>query len=220
MVKSIFYFFGISLFLFLNCSTTEKKPFIIEDSEVNPETNQIIDGFPYFYQYSNKLLPEGTCQNTCIAMVLKYYAGREGKEKQVIDGITPDYLTTKWGNKKAQSVEGLEQVFNDEAKAVGLTIRGKGTTTASLDEFRALAKSGRPSIVHGYFTAYGHIMVVLGYDGSHYFCNDPAGKWSQEYKNGGYSAANENEGIGVKYKKEAFEKAIAPDNMVWVHSYE
>lgn len=182
------------------------------------QVEQYVKDVPYFYQYENKKNPSGSCQNTCVAMVMKYYANKEGK-KNVADAITPDAISEVWGTNKAQSVPGMEDLFNKEAASKGLNVREKGSTTLPLAEFAPLAKLDKPMIVHGYFTNYGHIMVVLGFDGTHYICNDPAGKWSQQYKNGGYNTNNNTEGIAVRYEKTAFEKAISPDGMVWVHIF-
>jgi hypothetical protein len=175
------------------------------------------ENVPYFYQYSNQNNASGSCQNTCVAMILKHYLVKEGKS----DGseMTPDVLSNKWGTKKAQSVAGMEALFNQEASERGLKIRDKGTTTIALDDFRKLALQNKPMIIHGYFTDYGHILVLLGFDGVDYICNDPAGKWSQQYKYGGYSTQNATEGIKIKYSKAAFEKAISPDGMVWMHDF-
>jgi uncharacterized protein YvpB len=65
----------------------------------------------------------------------------------------------------------------------------------------------------------GHVVVVLGYDGSHYYCNDPAGKWNQIYQGSGYSGVNATEGIAIKYTKAAFEAAVSPDGLVWLHEF-
>jgi hypothetical protein len=62
-----------------------------------------ISPMPYFHQYSNRLNPSGSCQNTCVAIVLKYYGA---------DDITPDKISAKWGTYVAQTTGGLESVFN------------------------------------------------------------------------------------------------------------
>jgi hypothetical protein len=184
---------------------------------VKPNQVLVVKDMPYFYQYDNAQNPSGSCQNTCVAMVLKYFAQQEGKPNA--SDITPDAISKAWGTSKAQSVAGMEDLFNKEAAARGLSVREKGTETTPLADFREAAKLAKPIIVHGYFTNYGHIMVVLGFDGTFYTCNDPAGKWSQQYKNGGYNTKNNTEGIYIKYSKKAFEDAISPDGMVWMHVF-
>ena len=47
-----------------------------------------IPDVPYFHQHSNRINPSGSCQNTCVAIVLKYYGA---------DDITPDMISAKWG---------------------------------------------------------------------------------------------------------------------------
>ena len=168
-----------------------------------------VQGVPYFYQYSNSYNPPGSCQNTSLAMMLKYYGLN----------ITPDNLSNTYGTSLGQTVSGLQQIFNAKAAAAGLPFRDRGTTTGTVTRMRQLLAAGTPVIVHGYFTNYGHIMVVLGYDGTYYYCNDPAGRWSQQYKYGGYSEINATEGIAVRYGKAAFEAAVSPDGYVWLHEF-
>lgn len=168
-----------------------------------------VQGVPYFYQYSNGYNPSGSCQNTSLAMMLKYYGLN----------TTPDNLSNTYGTNLGQTVSGLQQIFNEKAAAAGLSFRDRGTTTGSVTRMRQLLAAGTPVIVHGYFTNFGHVMVVLGYDGTYYYCNDPAGRWSQQYKYGGYSQTNATEGIAVRYDKAAFEAAVSPDGYVWLHEF-
>ena len=218
----------LSAQLFCACQKEEVKkvdvvvtPVPVVPTPVTPvPTSTYVKDVPYFYQYNNTNNPSGSCQNTCVAMVLRYFAIQEGKDVAISNAITPDAISTAWGTKKAQSVAGLEAVFNKEAETKGLVVRDKGSETMPLADFVTTVKGSKtPFIVHGYFTAYGHIMVVLGFDGVDYICNDPAGKWSQQYQKGGYSSNNDSEGKTIKYAKQAFEAAISPDGMVWVHSF-
>lgn len=75
-------------------------------------------------------------------------------------------------------------------------------------------------IVHGYFTGYGHVLVVTGFDGENYRVNDPAGEWNLEFM-GGYSR-DDSRGNDVLYPKEEFEAAISTSDGVhflpiWYH---
>jgi Peptidase_C39 like family len=180
----------------------------------NPTTVTV----PYFYQYNNSINPSGSCQNTTMAMVLKYYLKKAGNTTAA-NNMTPDYISSYWGTSQAQSVSGYQSVFNTEAAHLGLSVRDAGTTNMSLSTFRSQAALGKPVVVHGYFTSYGHVITVLGYDGTYYYCNDPAGKWSQTYAYGGYSTVNSTEGINVKYSKAAFEAAIYDGVSIWAHIF-
>lgn len=177
-----------------------------------------VQNVPYFYQYNNSINPGGSCQNTTMAMVLKYYLLKAGNITAA-GNMNPDYLSSFWGTSQAQTVSGYQGIFNSEASALGLSVRDSGTTTMSILSFRNAAASGKPIVVHGYFTSFGHVITVLGYDGTYYYCNDPAGKWSQIVSNGGYSTVNSTEGRAIKYSKQAFEAAISPDGNVWTHIF-
>ena len=174
------------------------------------KTISVTNGIPYFYQYSNNINPGGSCQNTSAAMILKYYG---------LSSITPDLLSNQYGTDLGQTVAGLQRLINERAAAAGLKVRDRGTTTATVTKMRQLLAAGTPVIVHGYFTDYGHILVVNRFDGTYYYCNDPAGRWSQQFKYGGYSENNSTEGIGVRYGKAAFEAAVSPDGYVWLHEF-
>lgn len=187
----------------------------IPESYPNPEP-QISNstGVPYFFQYANSLYPGSSCQNTSVAMVLAYMGWR---------GV-PDNITSAWGKDYAQSPHNLSHMFNTIAHAEHISGRLVTDTNGSLDEFRAQAASGDVLIVHGYFTGYGHVLVVTGFDGTHYTVNDPAGVWRGTFK-GGYGWSGATDGRGVRYSKGAFEAAIATSDgytplALWYHRLE
>lgn len=167
---------------------------------------------PYFYQLANAVNPSGSCQNTSIAMLLSYYGVR----------IEPDTISNAWGTSVAQSPAGLAKVFNDYASTRGIPQRLRPTTNGTIAGLQAELDAGRPVIVHGYFTSYGHIMVVLGYDKDGYWVNDPAGEWIQSFAGGYYKGWQPNIGQGIYYQKAVFEQAIATSDGVqdlplWYH---
>ena len=75
--------------------------------------------------------------------------------------------------------------------------------------------------MHGYFTGYGHVVVVVGYDADGYFVNDPAGTWSQRFKGGYPHGWEPTAGDTIHYRKGEFERAIATDGWssmpLWYH---
>lgn len=167
---------------------------------------------PYFYQYDNTLYPSATCQNTSVAMVLAYL-GWTGK---------PDDITSAWGKDHAQSPSGLAEVFNDYAQKMGIAERLVPHTDGTVQNVRDLLAQGKPVIVHGYFTSYGHVMVALGFGGSAYVVHDPAGKWSEVFKGGYPSGQTATSGKAVSYGAAAFEAAIATSDgttfePIWYH---
>lgn len=176
------------------------KLYNVDESENFPNSDGKAINLPYLSQYRNKLNPGGTCQNTCLAMILQYY-GWKG---------SPDDITRVWGSKTAQTPEGGARVFNSYAEKLGTPVRAKGNR-AAYKTFRDRLDKGHPLIVHGYFTA-GHVVIANSFDGRYYDCHDPASKWNQVYK-GSYNTSVS--GKNQKYQKSNFDKAVSPDGMVW-----
>lgn len=169
---------------------------------------------PYFFQYANRLHPGSSCQNTSVAMVLSHLGWL---------GV-PDDITSTWGKDYAQSPHNLSSMFNTIASSENLSSMLVTDTSGSLDEFRNLASTGNVLIVHGYFTGYGHVLVVTDYDGTHYTVNDPAGVWRGTFK-GGYERSGATDGRGARYNKDSFEAAIGTSDgysslPLWYHRLE
>jgi hypothetical protein len=154
---------------------------------------------PYFYQYDNKLYPASTCQNTSVAMVLAYL-GWNGE---------PDDITAAHGKNKAQSPGGLAAVFNSYAQQLGVPERLVPHMDGSVQDVKTLLAAGKPVIVHGYFTSYGHVLVILAFSGAHYVVHDPAGRWSEVFKGGYGGRQSATSGKAVSYAAAPFEAAIA-----------
>lgn len=170
-------------------------------AEINVESSSALQyaEVPYFYQFSNALYPSSSCQNTSIAMLLKKYGW---------NGV-PDTITAEWGKNYAQTPSGLAQIFNSVASESGISKRLTPVTNGTLAQFKAELDAGNPTIIHGYFTSYGHVMVVLGYDANGYFVNDPAGEWDETFQGGYPYGWNSTVGKAIYYNKTAFEKAVA-----------
>ena len=194
--------------------TPEPEPQPEPEPEQEPQPQppaaggDVVEGVPYFYQYANGIRPGASCQNTSMAMVLAYFGAA---------GETPDQISSWYGTRRAQTVAGFQEVFNSEAAHFGLAVRDRGTTAGTVGELRALLAAGVPTVVHGYFTASGHVIVLLGYDGESYWAHDPAGRWNEAYQGGGYGGWAPAAGRRVRYGRAAMEQAIAPDGMVWMH---
>ena len=121
----------------------------------------------------------------------------------------PDDITASWGKNFAQEPHNLAYLFNTLASENGIEKRLYATTNGTLDELRAELNAGNPTIIHGYFTSYGHVMIVLGYDENGYWVNDSAGKWNQYFMGGYPYGWNSTIGKGIYYNKAYFEEAIA-----------
>lgn len=173
---------------------------------IEAPNNDIIANVPYFWQLANVINPYGSCQNTSIAMVLNYYGA----------STTPDAISSYWGTRYAQTLDGLRTVFNTDAAYHGLSVRMKSTPFGNLARINQNLADGKPVIVHGYTTGYGHVIVLVGFDGTHYYAHDPYGRWDQiPYSSGYYQTSTS--GQYVKYSQASFEAAFAPDGFIWMH---
>lgn len=165
-----------------------------------------IQNVPYYYQLYNSINPSGSCQNTSMAMLLKYLGGN----------VTPDDISSRYGTSLAQSVSGFVSVFNQEAQRLGLPYRLTGTLYGSFAKMKELIDKGQPVPTHGYFTSYGHVVLVVGYDQTGYICHDPYGKWDQVFASGNYINTS-TAGKYVKYSKSAFEYAVGTGGQLWMY---
>ena len=167
---------------------------------------------PYYYQLSNGYNPSGSCQNTAIAMLLSYYGYT----------IFPDTISQSWGTSYAQSPSGLASLFNHYANRANISQRLTPITNGTIAGLKAELDEGRPVITHGYFTSYGHILIVLGYDDGGYWVNDSAGEWAQSFGGGYPYGWSPSVGKEIYYQKEAFEAAVATSDgynylPLWYH---
>ncbi|HEX8273068.1 MAG TPA: C39 family peptidase [Longimicrobiaceae bacterium] len=158
----------------------------------------LVPGVPYFYQYANTYEPGATCANTTMAMLLKYYGA----------SYTPDQIYTEF-RKQSQDEFKFDTIFNKLAARAGLKQRIKvHMETGSVPELEAELNKQRPVVIHGKFTSSGHVMLLIGNDGTNYTMNDPAGRWGQSLCNGAGYGASSTAGIGVKYGRSIVGKAI------------
>ena len=170
----------------------------VEQSTKIPDNKKLLTTVPYFSQrdYGGSQA-WSICGCTSVAMVLAYYG---------LD-VTPDTVLRGYGKASCQSPVGCEAVF--EANK----LKANSTYNGTWKQIRDQLDQDRPVVIHGRFTASGHIIVVIGYDENGYYCNDPAGKWEQV--TGDSYLDNPKNGAGVYYREEAMWKACGKDRDVW-----
>lgn len=136
-----------------------------------------------------------------------------------VNGRSPDYLYEELGG-VLQTVPSLAWGYDTMAIRAGSNKRADSKTNGTITELRQALADGKVAIVHGWFTNPGHIMVVKGFDGTHYTVNDPFGRWNEQ-KWGSYNTSVYGE--GQRYSKAAFEYAINDNgagNDLWLHIFE
>ena len=127
--------------------------------QVSDDADRDID---YFWQYDNAYDPGGTCGLTSAAMV-------------VSNGERPDDLYVRYGKAQGQSPEGLEALYVSEG------FDADSGRSGTREELKAMLDDGLPVAVHGFWTASGHIAVLVGYDSLGWIVNDPAGDFYLGY---------------------------------------
>jgi len=158
----------------------------------NGDTDPEFTAVPYFYQYDNLYSPASTCGLTSAAMML----GARGSTR------TPDDLFLIYGKPQGQSPEGLAELYEREGLEADF---GRSATREML---RSMLDDGDPVVVHGFWTAAGHIAVLTGYDEEGWIANDPAGNWAVGYGLGS--------GEGVRYPYGGgWDMGLSVDGDIW-----
>jgi hypothetical protein len=143
---------------------------------------------PYFSQEDNEIAPWRTCGATSSAMCLKYFKVPDlGSFPQYEDDVKErfDKLGLDHGDP-----DGIRMLLE------GLGLRDDLTLNGSLSDITRSLDSGKICILHGYWTASGHILVIRGYNkNGNFFVNDPAGEWFYDgyRKNSSFSPDNKGE---------------------------
>lgn len=75
-------------------------------------------------------------------------------------------------------------------------VKDKLNYQGTFNDIRASIDAGHPVVIHGYFTRFGHIVVIRGYDEKGFFVNDPNG----EYYDTGYDTSKTGECLHYSYK--------------------
>ncbi|PSB15061.1 hypothetical protein C7B65_25315 [Phormidesmis priestleyi ULC007] len=160
---------------------------------------------PHKSQLDNALNPTGACNVTSFAMVMAYFQikGRTGV------GQLEDELYRYMEN------SGLSRWEPDDLAraATAYGIRDEFTMRGKLSDLRRAIASGYPCIIHGYFTSFGHILVVRGYDPNGFFVNDLYGEWSSS----GYD--KDASGENLYYSNGLIQSKCSPEgeDYVWIH---
>ncbi|MEE2000322.1 C39 family peptidase [Alkalimonas sp. MEB108] len=166
---------------------------------------------PYYHQLDNHYQPAASCSVTSLAMVTDFFGITTPSDTNRV----PDQLYQRFG--LLQTVPELTAAFNTLAEEANIAARSTGLTNGTFSQLQQHVAQGLPAIVHGWFTASGHILVVTGYDGDYYTVNDPYGQWDLS-KPGSYDTSVS--GFHLRYPKAEFEHAINDNSTgddLWLH---
>lgn len=169
--------------------------------KVNPPTVRL--GVPYRSQMDNFYNPTGSCNVTSIAMCLDFLRIPRRKKTGQFEDELYEYAIAK-GYSRWEPLD-LAKIVKDYGA------QDYFTESATIQDVRDWVASGNPAVIHGYFTSFGHILVVVGYDSSGFFVHDPYGEWFAE----GYDTSVS--GSYLYYSERLIRNVCIPDGNFWVH---
>jgi uncharacterized protein YvpB len=168
-----------------------------------PPTKQL--NVPYKSQLDNALNPSGACNVTAFAMVMTYLQIKGTTGVGQLEDELYQYMENN----------GLSRWDPDDlvTMAQNYGVVDDFTRRGSLSDIRRAIAEGRPCIIHGYFTSFGHIIVVRGYDQYGFFVNDPYGEWTSA----GYR--NDLSGQNLHYSNALIQSKCSPEgeDYIWLH---
>ncbi len=159
---------------------------------------------PYKSQVDNWLNPSGACNVTSFAMVMAYFQVQRWSTGQFEDEL---YRYMERQGLSRHEPGDLAQMAREYGVISDFTTRG------SLYDIRKAIAEGRPCIIHGYFTSFGHIIVVRGYDQGGFYVNDPYGEWTADGYRKGVNGAK------LYYSNNLIQNKCSPEgkDYIWLH---
>ncbi|MEB3884017.1 C39 family peptidase [Lyngbya sp. CCY1209] len=158
---------------------------------------------PYKSQLDNRFNPTGACNVTSLAMCLEYLgAERRTRAGQFEDELYEYAIANGYSR---HSPYDLAQIARDYG------VRDRFFEAGNIDRIRAWVAAGNPNIIHGYFTDFGHIIVVVGYDEYGLIVHDPYGEWFAS----GYRT--DLSGAFLHYSYSLIRRLCMPDGNLWTH---
>ena len=168
---------------------------------------------PYRSQTDNAINPYGSCNVTSLAMGMLYYGIAETNQ-QLEDEI---YQYCEAYGYSRHSPYDLACVFESFSKKAGKPCFDNFSVWGTREKIKAHIDTGHPVITHGYWTNFGHILVILGYTDRGFIVHDPYGEWyASRYDIN--SPSKPNKGMARVYSYQMMEdKCLDSANTWWVH---
>ena len=160
---------------------------------------------PYKSQLDNAVNPTGACNVTSFAMVMAYLKIPQRTGAVQFEDELYRYMdASKLSRHEPEDLAKMAKAYGVKDD---LTLRG------SQADIRKAIAEGRPCIVHGYFTSFGHIVVIRGYNQSGFYVNDPYGEWTAS----GY--LTDQSGQNLFYSNSLIQSKCSPEgsDYMWLH---
>ncbi|MEA5414026.1 C39 family peptidase [Synechococcus sp. BA-132 BA5] len=164
---------------------------------------------PHLSQLDNRQNPTGSCNVTCVAMCLIYLGMEHPPGIQLEDVLYQKMEKLGWSRHDPHDLKALIDSYPGY-KDIFRQNGGFKDIQTSID-------AGNPVIIHGYFTKFGHIIVVCGYDDKGFIVNDPNG----EYFSSGYDRSRSGENLHYSYgliARTCSPESVANPKNIWYHT--
>ena len=162
-----------------------------------------LENFPYKPQTDNLFNPTGACNVTSMAMCLAYYNIPRRKTHQQFEDELYEYAIQRGYSR--WSPYDLAKIVREYGCQDYFTEKG------DIEDLKDWLAEGKPCVIHGYFTSFGHIMPVVGYDDYGLIVHDPYGEWFAS----GYRT--DLSGAYLRYSYGLIRRTCMPDGNFWVH---
>ena len=178
--------------------------------------SRLILNVPYHSQLNNRYNPSGSCNVTSAAMCIKYAYRKAGRDNGWKTKLSVDHPQLEDELYEVMLSKGWLRHSPYDIKKV-INLYGVDSTFSMAGSHKNVVEhlnSGNPIITHGYFTAFGHIIVIVGYDTDKrkYIIHDPYG----EYFDRGYDTSRSGEFLEISYEL-MWHKCICHESQWWVH---
>ena len=173
------------------------------------KADQIKFNVPYKSQNDNIENPTGACNVTSLAMCLEYLKIPRRTSVGQFEEELYRYALDQGLDR--HSPDDLAQIVRDYGA------KDSFTQTASIDEVKDWLSHQKPAVIHGYFTAYGHIIVLVGYDSTGFIVHDPYGEWFADGYDLNNPDGNNEKGKFQHYSYNLIRETCIPDGNFWVH---
>jgi len=168
-----------------------------------PKPKSVKLNVPYKSQLDNWYNPTGSCNVTSLAMCLEFLgSARKSKQGQFEDELYQYAERNGLSRHDPYDLARIVKVYgcNDDF-----------TENATIEEVQDWLAAGKPVVIHGYFTSFGHIVVLVGYDENGFLVHDPYGEWFPD----GYRT--DLNGAYLNYSYRLIRKTCMHDGSFWVH---
>lgn len=157
---------------------------------------------PYFSQLDNINNPYGSCNVTSVAMCLAYLGHAYDKRQQLEDELYQWLLNHKLSRHNPYDLQTLIRAYG---------YKDDFTEKAKWKDVEEWLRAGNPIITHGWFTRFGHIVTIAGFDKKGWLVHDPYGEWWES----GYDTSVRGEFLNYSYGM--MQQICGKDGDLWIH---